>query len=260
MNPSNFDELTKALAASTSRRHALRLIATASVGALLGLGGVSTAFAGHRRKSRRTRSSPSRTPKPNRDCAKWCAQVFGPNTPAASQCTSDAAHNKGPCKTCGSFSPSDICCTKSNPPSGPCTGGIVAGCICSGCGTCNYSNGTCPASCPGGQNCCGGSCKDLSNDATNCGACGTVCASDETCCSGQCKNTNTDSNNCGGCGAVCPPDHACVPDPRHSFPICCPNSFVCGNGSLCCDTINTTCCGGTVCCAITNCIGDVCTS
>ncbi len=106
MQPSNFDfdELTKALASSTSRRQALKTIVTASVGALLGLGGVSTAFAGHRRRSR-TRSSSSRTPKPNRDCAKWCAQVFGPNTSAAGQCTSQAAHGTGLCSTCGNVAP-----------------------------------------------------------------------------------------------------------------------------------------------------------
>jgi len=49
MQPSNFDELTKALATSTSRRHALRLIVTASIGSLFGLGGISTAFGRHHR-------------------------------------------------------------------------------------------------------------------------------------------------------------------------------------------------------------------
>jgi len=90
MQSSNFDELTKALAASTSRRHALRLIATASIGGLFGLGGLTTAFGRHRVKST---TSPSRGP--NKNCAKWCAQVFGPNTSAAGQCTSDAAHSRG---------------------------------------------------------------------------------------------------------------------------------------------------------------------
>ena len=37
MHPSNFDELTKALAETRSRRQALRVILTASIGGLLGL-------------------------------------------------------------------------------------------------------------------------------------------------------------------------------------------------------------------------------
>src|SRR5438309_4384847 len=86
MQPSNFDELTKALATSTSRRHALRLIATASIGSLFGLGGITTAFARHRARI----TAPSGGSKSNSNCAKFCAQTFGPNTPAANQCTSDA--------------------------------------------------------------------------------------------------------------------------------------------------------------------------
>src|SRR5438309_2826481 len=84
MQPSNFDELTKALASSTSRRHALRLIATATIGGLFGLGGVSTAFGRHHRRRPARTTAPSRGS--NKNCAKWCAQVFGPNTPAAGQC------------------------------------------------------------------------------------------------------------------------------------------------------------------------------
>jgi hypothetical protein len=55
MQAKNFDELTKALANSTSRRHALRTIVTASVGGLFGLGGIRSVFAA------------------NANCAKWCA-------------------------------------------------------------------------------------------------------------------------------------------------------------------------------------------
>src|SRR5438552_195543 len=51
MQPSNFDELTKALATSTSRRQALRTILGASIGGLLGLGGISTAFGRHHRRT-----------------------------------------------------------------------------------------------------------------------------------------------------------------------------------------------------------------
>src|SRR6266480_6854335 len=199
MHPSNFDELTKALATSTSRRDALKTIVTASVGALLGLGGVSTAFAGHRRRSR-TRSSSSRTPKPNRDCAKWCAQVFGPNTPAAGQCTSDAAHGTGLCSTCGNVAPSSICCVRNT--SGYCNGTSVAAC------------------CASGQHCCSGTCSECcaNSDCTN----GNTCGSNNTCVCGSgagCTGSNTclngsccpNANVCGSsCG--CPSGQICLND------------------------------------------------
>ena len=93
MQHSNFDELTKALATTRSRRHALKLIVTASIGGLFGLGGVRTAFGNKVKCHGNT---------PNTDCAHWCAAVFGPNTSAASQCTNDAAHGTGVCCQCGS--------------------------------------------------------------------------------------------------------------------------------------------------------------
>ena len=47
MEPSRFDELTKALATSTSRRQALKTIAATTLGGILGLVGIGTAFAKH---------------------------------------------------------------------------------------------------------------------------------------------------------------------------------------------------------------------
>src|SRR5437868_14193866 len=134
MQPTKFDELTKSLASSTSRRHALRTIVTASVGSFFGLGGIGSVFGG---------------PKSNRDCAKWCAQVFGPNTPAANQCTSDAAHHKGLCITCpNSVSPSSVCCVRT---SGYCSSYSGAHC-CTSPQTCQ--NGQCVTPCTAaGQPC-----------------------------------------------------------------------------------------------------------
>ena len=224
IQPTKFDELTKVLANSTSRRHALRTIVTASVGSLVGLGGIRSVFGGGG----------------NSACAHWCAQVFGPNTRAAGKCTSDAAHNKGPCKTCGSFSPSDICCTKTTP-SGPCTGGIVAGCTCSGsCGTCNYSNGTCPSSCSGSTpNCCSNSCTNTLTDSNNCGACGTVCGAGATCQSGTCVQ------NCTSIGGMCNDIGDCCPglDCQGFNNICC----IPTGGSVpggCLDVSEPKCCSG----------------
>jgi len=45
MEPTKFDELTKALATSTSRRNALKAFAATTLGGVLGLGGLGTAFA-----------------------------------------------------------------------------------------------------------------------------------------------------------------------------------------------------------------------
>jgi hypothetical protein len=44
MEPSKFDELTKTLATSTSRRQALKTIAATTLGGLLALAGIGTAF------------------------------------------------------------------------------------------------------------------------------------------------------------------------------------------------------------------------
>src|SRR6266404_6458608 len=139
MQPSNFDELTKALAATQSRRHALRLIVTASLGGLFGLGGIRSIFGS------------------NRNCAKWCAQVFGPNTSAAGRCTSDAAHNKpgNLCQQCSNTTlPSEICCVRN---------------------TSGYCNGTSPATCcASGQHCCSGTCSECcaNSDCTHGNTCG----------------------------------------------------------------------------------------
>jgi hypothetical protein len=45
MEPSQFDELTKALATATSRRQAIKAIAATTHGSVLGLAGVGTALA-----------------------------------------------------------------------------------------------------------------------------------------------------------------------------------------------------------------------
>src|SRR5437660_269622 len=135
MNPSNFDELTKALASSSSRRHALRVIVTTSIGGLLGLTSISTAFGRHRHRAKINK--PGGPPPGNSNCAKFCASVFGPNTPAANQCTSDAAHNKSGnlCQQCNNSS-KKICCSTNG--SGFCDGTPGVHC----CGTSETCCGT----------------------------------------------------------------------------------------------------------------------
>ena len=45
MDSSRFDDLTKAVATATSRRQALKAIAATTLGSILGLAGIGTAFA-----------------------------------------------------------------------------------------------------------------------------------------------------------------------------------------------------------------------
>jgi hypothetical protein len=48
MDSTRFDDLTKGLATSTSRRAALKTIAATTIGGILGLAGIGTAFAGEK--------------------------------------------------------------------------------------------------------------------------------------------------------------------------------------------------------------------
>jgi hypothetical protein len=79
--------------------------------------------------------------------------------------------------------------------------------------------------CSTGLTNCSGICRNLTNDATNCGACGRVCASGQSCvnsvctlvcpsgqtnCSGVCRNLLTDNTNCGACGRVCSAGQVCT--------------------------------------------------
>jgi len=172
MEPTKFDELTKALATSTSRRQALKTIAATTLGGILGLGGIGTALAS------------------NSACAKFCNAVFGANTPAANQCISDAAHGKGLCHQCGSATPTSICCTRNS--SGFCSSYSGAHCPCdsSQCLTCDSTSGTCVSSCTSGQTCCSGTCSDC--------PCGYVKLSN-----GTCAKPCTTNADCPGCSSGC---------------------------------------------------------
>ena len=167
MDPSKFDELTKALAISTSRRQAFRRIGGILAGVSLAGLFPGLAFA------------------KNKTCAQFCASVFGDNTPAAEQCTADAAHGTGLCYTCGSTTPaSSICCTRNT--SGFCTSYSGA--------TCCGSGATClGSSCCASANVCGSTCLAAPCDSSQCltcnptsGTCVSTCSSGQTCQNGMC--------------------------------------------------------------------------
>ena len=205
MNPSKFDELTKELAKSTSRRHALKTILTASVGGVVGLGAIRSLFGANGGNS---------------FCAHWCHAVFG-ETPAAGKCTSDAAHGRGLCVTCGNVAPPDICCVRDS--NGFCVGGtIVAGCFCDStqCQTCDSTTGTC-VGCPPGQTCQNGQCSG--------GCSGGVCGTYTNC-------DNSDTCFCGLTtegGSVCFADDACSNLPGCNTSADCASDRVCLTGSCC---------------------------
>ena len=247
MDSWRFDEITKALATKTSRRQTLRRL-----GGILG----ATALAGF---------FPGLAFASNSTCAHFCAAVFGADTPAAGQCTSDAAHGKGLCYTCGPASAGgtkSICCPGG---SGHCTSYSSATCCagsqtCCG-GTCTScpTGGVCSGSscvCPAGQSNCHGTCKNTTSDPTNCGTCGHVCAAGETCvsgactcgshgdcpagqscCGGMCVNEQTDTQNCGACGHACSAGQGCCSGT-------CTNLTTTSN----CGTCGTTCSGTTPAC------------
>lgn len=239
MNPSNFDDLTKALASATSRRQALRTILAASVGGLLGIGGISTAFGRHHRRSAKpTKPSPGGSPG-NSNCAKFCAQVFGRNTPAANQCTSDAAHNKDGnlCQKCNGNA-SSICCTTTG--SGYC--GTGATCCstsmgercCSG--VCVQADCCGDSDCPMGQHCQSGTC------VQNCTSDGGTCTVDSDCCSGTCDNFTC--RVCTDVGGTCNSASDCCSGMDCPSGTCCivsnfspgPGDQICTATTQCCDS------------------------
>jgi hypothetical protein len=188
----SFDELARGLAnGSISRRKAIKFIAATTLGGILGLSGMGTAFA------------------KNKTCAQWCAAVFGANTPAAGRCTSDAAHGTGLCSpsSCGPATlPSSVCCTRNSSNNctsysgasccgsdATCLNGsccakanacgstcLAAPCDSSQCLTCDSSTGTC-VGCTSGQTCQAGTC---------CTSNGGTCTGGTQCCSGNCKVTS----------------------------------------------------------------------
>jgi hypothetical protein len=182
MSEHPFDDLARTLAAmGTSRRQALRAVGGALLGALV----VSPA--------QQVLADDNRG---NSQCAHFCASVFGADTPAAGQCTSDAAHGKGLCYTCGSSTPaSSICCTRNSR------------------GFCSSYSPTLPCSCPSGQTCSNGQC--VVTCATPFQPCGSnpvgVCLTNQEGTSNFCATTS----------------FSCATAPT------CTSSTACGAGSFC---------------------------
>jgi hypothetical protein len=263
MDGQRFDSFAKALAQSNSRRDLIKAVGAGVVGVLFAGIGSGRALADPGDPGTHGNSA----------CAHFCAAVFGADTPAAGQCTSDGAHGTGLCQACGGATPTSICCTRNA--SGFCV---------------SYSGAVCPCAAGTTPACCDGICKDLSDDASNCGSCGKICSGPTSgtgtaiCISGNCSvscsgpysacptvnstycaNEQTDLNNCGRCGNVCAGPTSgtgsATCNQGHCTITCSgPTPNACGTA---CTNVTTDVknCGkcGTVCLATEQCVGGVCT-
>jgi Stigma-specific protein, Stig1 len=233
MHDDRFDNLTRRLANSMSRRGALRIVGAGAAAAVAAaLFGRATGFA-------QTCTNNGDCPHPGSHCCNGtCVD------------TKTDPNNCGRCgNTCGT---NETCtegkCTTSSCPSGQ----TLCNAVCvstatdvNNCGACGHAcsatngtptctNGVCGQTCNAGFATCGSGAActtNINTDPNNCGACGHVCNATNgtpTCTNGLCgqtcnagfgacvpgagctTNLNTDPNNCGACGHVCATGHSCT--------------------------------------------------
>jgi hypothetical protein len=200
MDSSRFDKLTKALATSTSRRQALKTIAATTLGSILGLGGIGTAFGASKCHRNGTGCDTN-----SQCCSGYCANGEKCTCPPAPACNSICPCPSGQTCVNGSCCSNDqVCGSTCGCPSGQvCQNGqCVTPCTASG-GTCSGNSDCCSVTCcngvccPSGQACVQGQC--VSPCPVGTVPCGTVCCSD------CCANEGT-----GICGTTCSPGTCCA--------------------------------------------------
>lgn len=134
MDPTKFDALTKALATSTSRRQALKTIAATTIGSILGLGGIGTAFA-------KCKDTGHNCSKDEHCCSKVCCN--------GKCCAPGLVCNNGQCVTpCEGLG---LPCTSDS----QCCSGFCSSTICGGAGVCCGVLTPCTSD---SDCCCGGLC------------------------------------------------------------------------------------------------------
>ncbi len=177
MEPSQFDELTKALATPTSRRQALRTFVATTLGGILGLAGIGTAFA----KPKCHRAGLGCDTNSNCCSGLYCANGKCTTCPALPACNSGC-----PCPS-GQVCQSGQCVTPCVANGGQCTSGQDC---CSG--RCDSFSGTCVSCipnedffCHADSDCCSGLCETYSG-ICGCGIAGSDCLRNEDCCSNTC--------------------------------------------------------------------------
>src|SRR5437868_4064464 len=112
MNTLNFDELTKALASSPSRRHVLRTIVTASIGGLIGLTSIGTVFGRRRPKCHRNGLGCDQD---SQCCSGYCENQEKCACPPFPACNDSCPCSSGQCQsgTCVG-APVDCTCSPGN--------------------------------------------------------------------------------------------------------------------------------------------------
>jgi hypothetical protein len=185
MDPSKFDDLTKAMATSTSRRKALKTIAATTLGGILGLGGIGTAFA-------------KPTCKPNgHGCgnSKQCCSGFCDPTTTTCGCPTGQTNCSGTCIDLSSDNHNCGSCGNVCPAGQMCSSGQ---CVCPP-GTTKLCNGTCAhtcGNCPGGCGCVRDN-DDVSFWCAGNGS-GTPCSSDCDCLIGEFCVSGSPTGFCTG--------------------------------------------------------------
>src|SRR5689334_13264881 len=167
MEPSRFDELTKALATSTSRREALKTIAATTLGGLLGLGGIGTAFGAstcHRNGlgcdtnsqccSGYCANGEKCTCPPAPACNSICPCPSGQSCVNGTCCPTSQVCN-GVCCATGQTCVNGTCCATANVCGSTC---LAAPCAASQCLKCDAATGTCVSTCGANQVCQNGQC------------------------------------------------------------------------------------------------------
>jgi hypothetical protein len=222
MEPSQFDEFTKALATPTSRRQALKRLLAGTFGSLLALSGIGTAFA-------------KQCPSGQTDCGGKCVDTrTDPNNcgVCGTKCRSGLCVN-GLCCPPGAGKCGNSCCSLT------CCGGNTCvdtqhdknncgscGNKCDACSTCQ--NGTCVSSCPQGQTCQNGKCAPppICSPAASdyCNAL-LICGPNSFCYCAQGVDGNTYCLQIyGGCSPTCSSNSDCAPGS-----ICVSEASCCGN-------------------------------
>lgn len=210
MDGNRFDELTRRLGGGHSRRGVLKGLGATALGlaGLSRLGGAEAANLG------------------NSPCAHFCAAVFGADTPAASLCTSQAAHGTGMCYTCGPAAPAGngmaLCGTACVNLAGDPNNCNACGNVCNSTnGTATCSGGVCGITCDAGFANCDGDvsngCETALDTVANCGTCGNACPTDAcnsaTCSAGACGTTPANEGGyCNGGVGICE-SGSCVTPP-----------------------------------------------
>jgi hypothetical protein len=204
-----YDEVSKSLAGSVSRRESLRRMGAVLAGAALGQFGMGTAWAAKANPCKEF-CNRCRTAKQKNQCLAACKACNNNTSRLCGSCGAYACCGAG-ASCCGNHC-ADLASDFDN-----CGG---CGAACDDPGPWEYGaciDGACVYDCVDGATVCNGACTDLLWDSNNCGDCGIVCGGDtplclEGACGSDCPPGTDflfDATNCGSCGHQCQPLEFC---------------------------------------------------